>query len=66
MSTAVLIGPRLEVLSDQLTRGCCIDRLSRHTFSETGFWPKDVFGPYSDKIFSETLAASKRIVFRDS
>jgi hypothetical protein len=26
-----------ETLSDQLIRGCCIDRLRRHNFAETGF-----------------------------
>ncbi len=33
MSTAIQIDSRREVLPDQPTRGCCIDRLSRHHFS---------------------------------
>jgi len=36
MSTAMQIDSRREVLSDQLTRGFCIDRLSRHNFSGLG------------------------------
>src|SRR5580700_9807934 len=34
MSTAIEIDSRREVLSDQWTRGCCIDRLSSHCFSD--------------------------------
>src|ERR1700687_4483771 len=33
MSTAIQIDSRREVLSDQPTSGCCIDRLSWHRFS---------------------------------
>jgi|SRR5579863_1830838 len=35
MRTAIQIDSRREVLSDQLTRGCCIDRLSWQRLSET-------------------------------
>jgi hypothetical protein len=35
-STAKQIGPPGEVLSDQLIRRCCIDRLSRHDVSVDG------------------------------
>src|SRR5580700_2074344 len=40
MSTAIEIDSRREVLSDQWTRGGCIDRLSWHGSSECGPLPK--------------------------
>jgi hypothetical protein len=36
LSTALQIGSLEEVLSDQLIRWCCIDRLSWHVLSECG------------------------------
>jgi hypothetical protein len=36
LSTAIQIDSRREVLSEELVIWCCIDRLSRHVFSECG------------------------------